>query len=185
MRFLTLFMILFFGWLLMSGHYNSLLISFGLASCLLCAWLSQRIGATDLEGLPMHLFSRLPSYLIWLFGEIVSSNIATASIILRGSSDPEIFETPANQTTAAGLVNYANSITLTPGTVTVDIDEAKTGASQFIVHALHPQFGDDVRRGDMDRRNCALEGGGKTSHPSRTTAAKKKAASEVQGAGFK
>ena len=40
----------------------------------------------------------------------------------------------------------------------VDIDEAKTGPSRFLVHALHPQFGDDVRSGDMDQRNCALEG---------------------------
>ena len=159
MRFLILFTTLMAGWLLMSGIYNGLLIGFGIVSCLLCTWLSLRIGATDREGLPTHLFARLPAYLVWLIGEIVSSNIATAKIILRGESDPEIFEVPANQATAAGLANYANSITLTPGTVTVDIDEAKTGSSRFLVHALHPQFGDDVRSGDMDERNCALEGG--------------------------
>ena len=157
MRFLTLFVILFVGWLLMSGHYNGLLIGLGVASCALCAWLSLRIGATDSEGLPTHLFRRLFSYQAWLIGEIISSNIATAKIILRGTADPEIFEVPATQVTSAGLANYANSITLTPGTVTVDINEAKTGASRFLVHALHPQFGDDVRGGDMDRRNCDLE----------------------------
>ena len=160
MRLLTLFVILFVGWLLMSGHYNGLLIGLGVASCALCAWLSLRIGATDSEGLPIHLFSRLLPYLTWLIGEIISSNIATAKIILRGTADPEIFEVPANQATSAGLANYANSITLTPGTVTVDIEEAKTGTSRFLVHALHPQFGDDVRGGDMDRRNCDLEGMG-------------------------
>lgn len=142
----------------MSGQYHGLLIGLGIASCTLCAWLSLRIGATDSEGLPTHLFKRLPAYLAWLIGEIITSNIATAKIILRGTSDPEIFEVPANQATSAGLANYANSITLTPGTVTVDIDEAKTGTSRFLVHALHPQFGDDVRSGDMDRRNCDLEG---------------------------
>jgi len=158
MRFLILFTTLMAGWLLMSGIYNGLLIGFGIASCLLCTWLSFRIGAIDREGLPTHLFLRLPAYLAWLIGEIISSNIATAKIILRGTSDPEIFEVSANQSTAAGLANYANSITLTPGTVTVDIDEAKIGPSRFLVHALHPQFGDDVRSGDMDERNCALEG---------------------------
>ena len=157
MRFLILFTTLMAGWLLMSGIYNGLLIGFGIASCLLCTWLSLRIGATDREGLPTHLLARLPAYLVWLIGEIISSNIATAKIILRGTSDPEIFEVPANQSTAAGLANYANSITLTPGTVTVDIDEAKSGSSRFLVHALHPQFGDDVRSGDMDQRNCTLE----------------------------
>jgi multicomponent Na+:H+ antiporter subunit E len=157
MRFLILFTTLMAGWLLMSGIYNGLLIGFGIASCLLCSWLSLRIGATDREGLPTHLFVRLPAYLVWLIGEIIVSNIATAKIILRGTSDPEIFEVSANQATAAGLANYANSITLTPGTVTVDIDEAKKGPSRFLVHALHPQFGDDVRSGDMDQLNCALE----------------------------
>ena len=146
------------SWLLMSGIYNGLLLGFGIVSCLLSTWLSLRIGATDHEGLPTHLFARLPAYLVWLIGEIVSSNIATAKIILRGTSDPEIFEVPANQATSAGLANYANSITLTPGTVTVDIDETKTGSSRFLVHALHPKFGDDVRSGDMDERNCVLEG---------------------------
>ena len=158
MRFLILFTTLMAGWLLMSGIYNGLLIGFGIASCLLCTWLSLRIGAIDREGLPAHLFLRLPAYLAWLIGEIISSNIATAKIILRGTSDPEIFEVAANQATAASLANYANSITLTPGTVTVDIDEAKIGPSRFLVHALHPQFGDDVRSGDMGERNCALEG---------------------------
>ena len=159
MRFLILFTTLMAGWLLMSGIYNGLLIGFGIASCLLCTWLSLRIGAIDREGLPTHLFLRLPAYLAWLIGEIISSNIATAKIILRGTCDPEIFEVSANQSTAAGLANYANSITLTPGTVTVDIDEAKIGPSRFLVHALHPQFGDDVRSSDMDERNCALEEG--------------------------
>ena len=99
MRFLILFTTLMAGWLLMSGIYNGLLIGFGIVSCLLCTWLSLRIGATDHEGLPTHLFARLPAYLIWLIGEIISSNIATAKIILRGTSDPEIFEVPANKAT--------------------------------------------------------------------------------------
>ena len=102
--------------------------------------------------------ARLPGYLVWLFREILMSNIATGKIILNGTAAPETFSVPANQKTPAGIANYANSITLTPGTVTMDIDEAPNGNSMFLVHALHPQFGDDVRSGDMDRRNCALEG---------------------------
>lgn len=142
----------------MSGIYNALLVSLGVACCALCTWLSLRIGAQDKEGFPTHLMGRLPGYLIWLFREILVSNITTAKIILKGSADPEIFRVPAHQRTAAGVANYANSITLTPGTVTVDINEANDGRSQFLVHALHPEFGDDVRSGEMDRRNCNLEG---------------------------
>lgn len=141
----------------MSGHYNLLLISLGVISIIFIVWLGSQIDATDEEGLPTHLFARLPAYLFWLFGEILKANISTAKIILGKAADPELFEVAANQVTAAGLATYANSITLTPGTVTVDIDEAQSGASRFLIHALHPKFGDDVRSGDMNRRSCALE----------------------------
>ena len=160
MRVVILFLVLFASWLLMSGHYTPLITSFGVLSCALCALLSWRIGASDKEGLPTHLFARLPAYLLWLLREIVMSNIGTAKIILFGGAKPEIFEVPASQRTAAGLATYANSITLTPGTVTIDIDEAygdEGGASTFIVHALHGDFGDDVQSGDMDRRVTGLE----------------------------
>ncbi|MDB2389972.1 Na+/H+ antiporter subunit E [Alphaproteobacteria bacterium] len=154
-RVVLLFLVLFAGWLLMSGHYTPLITSFGVLSCALCAWLSWRIGATDEEGLPTHLFARLPAYLLWLLREIISSNIATAKIILFGGAKPEIFEVPATQQTAAGLVTYANSITLTPGTVTIDIHES--ASPTIIVHALHSDFGDDVRSGEMDRRVTDVE----------------------------
>ena len=54
-----------------------------------------------------------------------------------------------------GVATYANSITLTPGTVTVDIDD-----DGFLVHALTGDFGDDVRSGDMDKRvDCSRRWG--------------------------
>lgn len=155
MRVFLLFLILFAGWLLMSGHYTPLITSLGVLSCALCAWLSWRIGASDHEGLPTHIFARLPAYLLWLLREIIMSNIATAKIILFGGAKPEIFEVSASQHTAAGLATYANSITLTPGTVTIDIHES--ASSTFIIHALHSDFGDDVRSGEMDRRVTGLE----------------------------
>ena len=143
MRVALLFVVLMAGWLLMSGHYNGLLVFLGVISVTFCVWLSHAINATDEEGLPTHIFARLPSYLFWLFGEIIKSNYATAKFILNGRSDPQIF-------------TYANSITLTPGTVTIDIDE-DAAKDQFLVHALHADFGDDVRSNDMDRRVTALE----------------------------
>ena len=94
--------------------------------------------------------------MFWLFGEIIKSNCATAKFILNGRSDPEIFNATATQNTAAGIATYANSITLTPGTVTIDINE-EAAKDQFLVHALHADFGEDVRSNDMDRRVTALE----------------------------
>ena len=156
MRVGLLFIVLMAGWLLMSGHYNGLLISLGVISVTFCVLLSHAINASDEEGLPTHIFARLPSYLFWLFGEIIKSNYATAKFILNGHSDPEIFYVTATQNTAAGIATYANSITLTPGTVTMDINE-DSAKDQFLVHALHADFGEDVRSNDMDRRVTALE----------------------------
>ena len=156
MRLALLFIVLMVGWLLMSGHYNGLLISLGVISVAFCVWVSHAIHAIDEEGLPTHLFARLPTYLFWLFAEIIKSNYSTAKLILNGRSDPEIFNVTATQNTAAGIATYANSITLTPGTVTVDIEE-QASEDQFLIHALHADFGEDVRSNDMDRRVTALE----------------------------
>ena len=159
---ILLFVILLGMWLLMSGHYTPLITSLGIISCALAAGMAHLMGGTDRDGLPTHLFARLPGYLVWLCREIISSNIATGRIILNGKFDEEWFEVPATQASDAGIVTYANSITLTPGTVTVDvIDETKDGdgKTRFLVHALHPDFSDDVRSGEMDRRVSAVEGG--------------------------
>ena len=143
----------------MSGHYTPLLITLGVISCAFATLLAHLIGASDDEGLPLHLFARLPGYLVWLLREIVSSNIATGRIILFGKARPELFTTSATQTTGAGLATYANSITLTPGTVTIEMDPAAGGKQVFLVHALDPTFVADVESGEMERRVKALESG--------------------------
>ena len=159
MRPLVLFVILLSMWLAMSGHYTPLITSLGIISCGLAATLAHLMGGTDRDGLPAHLFARLPGYLVWLCREIIISNITTGRIILNGSTDEEWFEVTATQTSDAGIVTYANSITLTPGTVTVDVISNGNGKTRFLVHALHPDFGNDVRDGEMDRRVSAVEGG--------------------------
>ena len=156
---MLLFVILLGMWLLMSGHYTPLITSLGIISCALAAGMAHLMGGTDRDGLPTHLFARLPGYLVWLCREIIVSNITTGRIILKGSTDEEWFEVPVTQTSDAGIVTYANSITLTPGTVTVDVTSDRDGKTRFLVHALHPDFGDDVRDGEMDRRVSAVEDG--------------------------
>jgi len=155
-RSLLLFAILFGAWLLMSGHYTPLLIVLGVVSCALAAVLADQIGGTDEEGLPLHIMARLPAYLAWLIKEIIMSNIATGRLILFGRARPVMFNTPATQSTAGGIVTYANSITLTPGTVTIEVEDGKGGTS-FLVHAVDASFAEDVESGEMDRRVTALE----------------------------
>ena len=157
-RNLFLFAVLFAVWLLMSGHYTPLLIGLGVISCALATAMADRIGGSDEEGLPLHIMTRLPAYLVWLLKEIIMSNIATGRLILFGRARPVLFTTPASQGTVGGVVTYANSITLTPGTVTVEVEEGGD-TTRFLVHAIDPSFAEDVESGDMDRRVTALEAG--------------------------
>ena len=151
---ITLFIILFAFWLLMSGYYTPLILSLGVISCLLCVYLTIKGKFLDNETLPIYFFPRLTQYTLWLIKEILKSNIATAKVIIMKSEEPELFSVKATQKTNEGKVTYANSITLTPGTVTTQIKN-----DIFEVHALTKDFGDDVRSSDMDKMVTWLEKG--------------------------
>ena len=151
---ITLFIILFAFWLLMSGYYTPLILSLGVISCLLCVYLTIKGKFLDNETLPIYFFPRLIQYTLWLIKEILKSNIQTANVIIMKSEEPELFSVKATQKTNEGKVTYANSITLTPGTVTTQIKN-----DIFEVHALTKDFGDDVRSSDMDKMVTWLEKG--------------------------
>ena len=153
MKSISLFIILLILWLLMSGHYTFLITTLGVLSCIFCVYLAKRAKLIDDEGLPLIFFPRLTNYLLWLFREIVNSNISTAKAIITGKIDPEIFTVKVSQISEVGKVTYANSITLTPGTVTTQINK-----NTFEIHALNSDFGDDVRSGQMDKKVKWLEG---------------------------
>ena len=151
---ITLFIVLFGFWLLMSGYYTPLILSLGVISCLLCVYLTIKGKFLDNETLPIYFFPRLIQYTLWLIKEILKSNITTAKVIIMKSEEPELFSIKASQKTNEGKVTYANSITLTPGTVTTQIKN-----DIFEVHALTKDFGDDVRSSDMDKMVTWLEKG--------------------------
>ena len=153
MKSFILFFILFSLWLLMSGHYNVLIVSLGIISCAFCVYVAKRGKLIDDEGLPIFFMPRLLNYLIWLFKEILKSNLSTAKAIINGNVEPETFTVKASQVTDVAKVTYANSITLTPGTVTTKIQK-----DVFEVHALNSDFGNDVRTNEMDKKVTWLEG---------------------------
>ncbi|WP_198409174.1 Na+/H+ antiporter subunit E [Magnetospira sp. QH-2] len=142
-------------WLMMSGHYGGLMISLGVASVVVTVWIAHRMETTDHEGHPMHLAVRGMTFWPWLYWEIIKSNIDVAKIILSPKMpiSPQVFVTKASQSDELGRVVYANSITLTPGTVTMGIDD-----DQLEVHALTRDTAAGVQTGDMDRRVCKLMG---------------------------
>ena len=153
MKSLVLFFILFSLWLLMSGHYSVLIVSLGIISCAFCVYVAKRGKLIDDEGLPTFFIPRFLNYLIWLFKEILKSNVITAKVIINGKVEPEIFTVKSSQVTDVAKVIYANSITLTPGTVTTKIQK-----DVFEVHALNSDFGNDVRTNEMDKKVTWLEG---------------------------
>jgi len=143
-------------WLLLSGHWdNNLLNGLGLASVVLTLVVSMRMQVTDREGHPIHLAFRGLLYWPWLIKEIVVANIDVAKAIL-GMSDairPSLFTIKASQKTDLGKTIYANSITLTPGTVTIGLSD-----DELTIHALTPAAREGLETGEMDRRVTSVEG---------------------------
>ena len=150
-----LFVLLFGSWLLWSGHYTPMLIGFGLASCALVLWLARRMEIVDDEGFPLHLAPRVLRYLPWLAVEVVKSNLELARRVIspRLPIGPEMVTLNAGQKTEVGRVSYANSITLTPSTVTIEADSDGT----LVVHAISPESAADLRGGEMDRQVTRME----------------------------
>jgi len=136
-------------WLLLSGYLIGWLLALGAASVALSVWIVHRMEVIDREAFPIHLSYRAIVYFPWLFKEIVISNFVVAKAILAGRSaiQPEVLTVDATQDSEVGLVTYANSITLTPGTITTGLDDGK-----MTVHALLKSTADGVRSGDMDKR---------------------------------
>ncbi|MEC7842185.1 MAG: Na+/H+ antiporter subunit E [Candidatus Latescibacterota bacterium] len=143
-------------WLLWSGHYTSLIITFGALSCLLVVFIARRMHLADPEGHPTHLLPRLLLYIPWLSWAILRANMDVALRILKPGLpiSPRMVKVKASQKTHLGMVAYANSITLTPGTVSVDLRED----GEITVHALTLEAAEDLQAGVMDRRVVRLEG---------------------------
>ncbi|MDP7547790.1 MAG: Na+/H+ antiporter subunit E [Alphaproteobacteria bacterium] len=142
-------------WLLLSGYFQVLLLSLGAASVAFCVWIAVRMDLIDHEGVPMHMTLAGLRYVPWLLWEIVKANVDVAKRVISPSLPiaPSLFDAPVSQKTDLGQVLYANSITLTPGTVSVDLSP---GVIQ--VHALHDGAAEGLLEGEMDRRVGAVEG---------------------------
>ncbi len=142
-------------WLLLSGHYTLLLLSLGAVSCAGVLAISIRMNVVDREGAPVELPLRALRYLPWLLWEIMKANVDVAGRILRPGMpiSPRLIKVRCTQTHDIGRVIFANSITLTPGTVSVD-----TRGDEITVHALTAEAAEGLIEGHMDRRVTRLEG---------------------------
>ncbi|MCG7873117.1 MAG: Na+/H+ antiporter subunit E [Candidatus Thiodiazotropha lotti] len=149
MRYFSFIALLLLFWISLSGHFEPLLLGLGAVSIALTAFLSHRMNIIDHESYPLHLSLKFPIYYYYLFGEIIKANIDVIKRILSWEKtpiSPQVIEVPQSQLTDLGTVIYANSITLTPGTVTIKLsDESLT------VHALSKEAAAELATGTMSK----------------------------------
>lgn len=151
----SLFLTLFAFWLLLSGFFTPFLMAAGAGSALAVVWFARRMDVVDHEGHPIQLGPKALIYWIWLIQEIIKSAWDVSKIILHPSLpiSPTMVRFKPSQTTDVGLVLHANSITLTPGTIAIEVSP-----QEFLVHGLTRAGALGTIDSDMDRRVSACEG---------------------------
>lgn len=155
-RMLVLLVPLVAAWLLWSGVYKPLLLALGLFSCFLTIYIKHRMDyfATDLFAL--RFGRRLLGFWLWLGKEVVKSSLDVARIVLSPSLpiSPKVVRIKASGEHPVDQAILANSITLTPGTLALDVYKG-----EITVHALTQAGADELERGEMDQRVFALRDG--------------------------
>ena len=148
--FITTIVFLAIFWLALSGHYTALLLCLGAFCCIWVGLISRRMDIVDLEGHQIRLVSlRIIPYFIWLAKEIIVSSVIVARMILspKIKLNPAVERLPAEGMSDMEKVIYANSITLTPGTLTLEVSD-----SWLEVHTIRGDLLDSLRQGEMANR---------------------------------
>ncbi|MEO1136100.1 MAG: Na+/H+ antiporter subunit E [Pseudomonadota bacterium] len=154
-RFFILLLALSALWLLLSGYFDvPLLLAFGVASVAFSAWLAHRAKVLDNDSVPTGLMPRILGYWGWLAGEIGKANIAVIrqALAVEPNLSPKLFVVPNPPKSDVGKATFANSITLTPGTVSVDLRE-----NEILVHGLTEELCDVAAITEMGERVARAE----------------------------
>ena len=131
-----------------------MILALGAASIAIVVLIAHRMDVVDHESQTIHLSLEYPRFGLWLIKEIVVANLTVVKHIWLGNKTitPTVKVIKASQTTDVGKVIYANSITLTPGTVTLGLVN-----DEIMVHALIQENIVALESGDMDSRVSRLE----------------------------
>ena len=153
MHFFILFSSLAAFWMLLSGHTNALLLGLGLVSVSLASWLCRRMDIVDHESHPSEIIHHMPSYWAALTVDTIKSNWQTAKAVFQSGRVKPVtgyVNTPIQHDVVRATL--ANSITLTPGTLTLDVQK-----DRMLIHALSADFLDDLRGEEMIKRAEKLD----------------------------
>jgi multicomponent Na+:H+ antiporter subunit E len=141
-------------WLVLSGHYEPLLLGLGVVSVAVVCWLTRRAG---LEGpvVTVSFVLRLLRFLPWLSLQVLVSAWAVTKRVWspRSALSPVVEHTSTLDVPELSQVVYANSITLTPGTLSMDVDDGR-----IEVHSLGQAGIEELREGSMLNRVRGTEG---------------------------
>lgn len=152
---LSLLVLLAILWLALSGVYKPLMLGLGLASVAFTLWISKRMDVIGDANNPGMFTWRLPIYWAWLAWQIALSCLHVARLVITPSRiAPRVLSVPVQQASDVGRVTYANSVTLTPGTVALVLKH-----SELRVHALDQQAEDELRCEGMGVKVRWLERG--------------------------
>ena len=151
--------VLFAFWWILNGKMTLELALIGLALSgllRLFAWKFMGLGLRR-EWAVIRRVPALLGYVCWLVGEIGRSAAKTVRLIWSPTliCEPRLTSFRSRLRTAAGRTVLANSITLTPGTITVD-----TRGDRYLVHCLDTDFAEGLSGSEMERRILRVERGG-------------------------
>ena len=156
MSFLITAIAMFIFWILLSGEFTFILITSGVVASLIVAYLSHDIfvGKADLKTETGRVFKFIV-YIPWLLWEIILANVEIAYLVLNPKPliDPQLVHFKNDLKTDLGIVTLAHSITLTPGTVTVDANR-----EEFVIHAIWQKSAEGIISGEMQRKVKKIEG---------------------------
>lgn len=140
-------------WVILSGKFDYFHLGCGLATIGLLIWLHRGLEPFRGDGGPAIRASRLAPYVLWLAKEMFMSAVHVAKVILRPDPqlDPRLIRFESEQPSLLNAVIFAHSITLTPGTITLDLE-----GDRYLVHALTPLTAQGVIEGSMARRVARL-----------------------------
>lgn len=146
---LLLFLGLSATWVVLSGYIKPFFLICGLVSCLVSLYFAHRMRVIDNEHLPLYLKLKALLYWPWLMKEIILSSIAVSKIIWKKDMNvkPILDWVKADQKTDTAMATFANSITLTPGTVSINVNNKKVQ-----VHAINNPLMKDLRQGAMHKQ---------------------------------
>jgi multicomponent Na+:H+ antiporter subunit E len=141
--------VLFGLWVLLSGKLDVFHLGMGVLAVAFAVWQGRGLAPMQLPGEPALRIWRMVPYTFWLFGQMILSALHVAQVVIRPRDhlDPQLIQFRSQQPSLLAEVILANSITLTPGTLTIDLQE-----NRLIVHALTARTAREVLEGGMARR---------------------------------